>query len=189
MCDLEACARPLAVDVCTAPECPAFGDLTLLERPLRAHGPWPTGEEAWNRLMDELHRVPVLASLFPGGKAPRFPRPRLPPRPPLGWIARPFVKLTLDVSVAAEEGRFVRDGAPLGGAALRVGGRWAPYPSNDTTWEGLIRQTVVGDAWGLDLRLRALEELHAIGVPRTWVCAGVSIAADNALGDSNATSL
>jgi hypothetical protein len=90
----------------------------------------------------------------------------------------------LEASAAAEVGRLV-GGPAFAGGAMRWGGRFALYPSSDTTVSGRIREIAAGDMWGLDVRVRALGELRPVGSPRAWLSAGVAVAADNVLGDPN----
>jgi hypothetical protein len=182
VCDDLGCVPALASDSCVAPECPTDGVLVLCERPLRARERWPREAAAWESLMRELFRDPVLAERL--GSPPHFPAAKPEPVRRIGWATSPFNRWGLEVAASAEAAWFTRDRAEFAGAALRLGLR-TNYSIQDTTSAGLIREPVAGDSWGLDLRVRALGEVHAPGAARRLFAAGIALAADNALGRSS----
>lgn len=111
------------------------------------------------------------------------------PQERVGWVESSFVsKVVMEASAGIEAGTLLQDGAPLLGAQLRFGTRYSLWQSNDTTWSGKIQEAVVGDAWGLDMRVRELWADHtSSGIP-TWATASIAVVADNALGDDNGES-
>src|SRR5262249_14133705 len=95
VCDGDRCARPFARLACAEPECPAMGDLLIIDAPLGAHAPWPTGEDAWNREIEAMERDPVLLPLFRPMR-PSFPHPVPQHKAPRGWLSNPFTHTTLE---------------------------------------------------------------------------------------------
>jgi hypothetical protein len=128
----------------------------------------------------------LVLSLSGCGRPP--PRAGEWPPPYPGWVSRKASDIIVETSAGIGAGRFVDDGTTLVGAHLRLGARWAPYASVDTTWGGRIRDAVAGDLWGLDVRIQPLWEPGAKSPAPDWMIFGVGIAADNALGDENSHS-
>lgn len=191
-CDDRECLRGFVRAWCEAPECPANGVLLITERPLRRHGAWPTRESDWDALMQEMTQDPVLSGILrrpeaPGrsGTLPTYPHP---PPVRIGWLGNHFTGITFEQALGGTVGVFLRDGAAVSGMDVRLGFRWAPNASATSGLQWDIREGAVGEAWGVDIRGRALWELDGVGESRRWQTVGLALAADNPLGESSGTS-
>jgi hypothetical protein len=111
------------------------------------------------------------------------PSPSPEPRDPIGWITRS--RLVGEASAGFEFGSVARDAEGILGANLRLGLRYSPFVSHISTPEGAIQDAVVGDAWGLDVRVRELWKIESGSQTPAWATAGIALVADNAIGDDN----
>jgi len=186
ICGGGACVRFVARVGCWAPECPAEGLLLFGERPIGPPEPWPTDAASWEQLVNELARDPALGNAL---KPPaRFPPPPQPEHgPTVGWAAPRFNR-SAELSASADSRRPFGGGSALFGPTLRIGLR-RNEAVQDTTARGKLLEPLLGDSWGVDLRLGVLRPLSDTGSsPRTAWRIGVGLAAANAVGPSTSKS-
>ena len=177
ICDREACSRVLARARCNRPECPAEGILLFGERPIGVREPWPTEAMAWERLVGELAADPALGAVLGGPQS--FPRPG-PARPTtIGWAEYRFVR-GVELAANVDYGRTFAGDAFVG-PGVRVGWHFN-WAVEDTTTQGKIVEPLVGDGWGVDLRLALLRGFEGNPSSGTGLRAGLGLSATNAIG-------
>lgn len=183
VCDAEACARVLTRSMCDRPACPARGILLFAESPLGVREPWPTEAAAWERLVGDLAADPELGVII--GRPQPFPRPEPARAPADGWARYRFGR-GIELAASADYQR-ASTGEGFLGPGVRLGWHrnWAVQ---DTTTQGKIFEPLVGDGWGLDLRVGALRSLSGAPSPGTGLRAGLGLSATNAVGLSTSTS-
>jgi hypothetical protein len=182
ICDLAGCTRVLTRSYCWPPQCPSEGQLLIAEEPLGVREAWPSEKAAWERLISELQRDPVLAARL--GAPARFPEKQPAPEPRIGWASNRYNDGSFEIGASAEAGRGFGSDAWLVGPSLRLG--WRNNTAvHDTTSSGYLLEPLFGDSWGADLRLAALRELAPESSPRTLWRIGVALGADNALGSTS----
>jgi len=177
VCDREACTRVLARTSCWAPECPATGTLLFAERPLGVREPWPTEPVAWERLARELAADPELAVMLGGQLS--YPRPAPARAGRVGWAQFLFER-GIELAASADAQRTFAGDAALGPGA-RVGWHFN-WAVEDTTTQGKIFEPLVGDGWGVDLRLAALRAVEGSASSGVGLRAGLGLSATNAIG-------
>jgi len=177
ICDRDACTPVLARGACHVPECPTTGALLYGRRPLGVGEPWPTEAAAWERLVGDLGRDPALATSL--GPPASFPRPGLARAPTVGWAQNRFEK-GIEVAASADYARTFAGDALLG-PGLRVGWHYN-WPVEDTTTEGKLLEPLVGDGWGVELRVAVLRAFDGDASSRTGLRAALGLSATNAIG-------
>jgi hypothetical protein len=145
--------------------------------------PWPTEAAAWEWLIGEIAGDPALGILIGGRQS--FPRPA-PARPPtIGWAENRFEK-GIELAAGADYRRtFAGDG--FLGPSLRAGWHFN-YPVSDTTTQGKLLEPLVGDGWGVDLRLGLLRPIEGNAPSGTGLRAGLGLSPTNAIGLSTSES-
>jgi hypothetical protein len=177
VCDRAACTRVLARASCDRPECPAAGSLLFGECPIGVREPWPTEAAAWERLVGELAADPALGVALGGPQS--FPRPTPARAPTIGWAQNRFHR-GVELAANVDYGRTFAGDAFVG-PGLRVGWHFN-WAVQDTTTQGKVFEPLVGDGWGVDLRLGLLRAFEGSASPGTGLRAGLGLAATNAIG-------
>jgi hypothetical protein len=183
ICDREACTRVLARTSCGQPECPANGSLLFGERALGVREPWPTEAAAWERLVSEIAGDPALGALIGGPQS--FPRPGPARAPTIGWAEYRFHR-GVELAANADYRRAFAGDAFLG-AGVRAGWHFN-WAVEDTTTQGKLFEPLVGDGWGIDLRLALMRPFAGDGSSGTGLRAGLGLSATNAIGLSTSES-
>jgi hypothetical protein len=139
--------------------------------------PWPTEAAAWERLVGELAADPALGSVLGGPQS--FPRPSPAPPPTIGWAEYRFER-GVELAANVDYGRTFA-GYAFVGPGVRVGWHFN-WAVEDTTTQGKLFEPLVGDGWGVDLRLGVLRGVEGNASVGTGLRAGLGLSATNAIG-------
>lgn len=141
LCGASRCRPVRAVESCSPPACPGYGQLVIAVEPVADVAPYPGGRDAWNRETSSLVEDGELATLR--GSFGTHPEPSASGD---AMSFRGRDELTLEGSVQGGIGYLAHRGVAVGTATASLGLRWSPRMDEPF-------RLLFGSTLGLDARV------------------------------------